>query len=269
MIKKIKSFLANIFCKNKIKKIDDYISKNSILSINVSGLTERNKELNNELQICKSQLNEANKNKTDHSECNETQNKLEKQMQRLQNTLNLKDDEIVALNNKLNTYTMDEEKLLEKLQANVYLYKTNDIKLPAGDKIDLTSLITRMNDYDANALTYVDNYYFSIEKETVAELLKLNTAIDKSKYITETHDCDDFAFALKGMFSQQALSKYAFGWARSSNHAFNFFLDSEGKVWIVEPQNSMIMDYDTVIESQLDSNGEEQGLDYKITKYLI
>lgn len=181
----------------------------------------------------------------------------------------LKDEEIAALNTKLNTYTMDEAKMLERLNANVYLWKPQDITLDPGEKIELGALVTVMNGYGARALTYIDNYYFSIEKDKVEALLAQNTAIDKSQYIAEVHDCDDFAFALKGMFSQQALSRYAFGWARSSNHAFNFFLDSFGTVWIVEPQNSNIMKYDDVLANQTSTNGQESGLDYKITSYLI
>lgn len=206
------------------------------------------------------------------NDCKKEQDKigtLELELKSITSLINLKNEEISALNIKLNSYTMDYDTMLEKIKSNVYLYNPKDIKLEPGIKIELMDLVNLMKTFGATAMTYIDSYYFSIEPEIVSEVLKQNTAIDKSEYIPEGHDCDDFAFALLGLFSQEALSGYAFGWARSSNHAFNFFIDKNKEIWIVEPQNSGIMKYSDILNWSISSNGQENNLDYKITQYLI
>jgi hypothetical protein len=91
-----------------------------------------------------------------------------------------------------------------------------------------------------NRLFLADNFYYTINVDDVRRIIRSNPAIDAAKYVANDHDCDDFAAAMKGLFSQSKLSKFAFGMALSKTHAFNFFIDENLKIWIVEPQNSAI-----------------------------
>jgi hypothetical protein len=111
---------------------------------------------------------------------------------------------------------------------------------------------------------YLDTTHKSIEKEDVLKLLALRHDIADGNYILNQHDCNAFAAQLWGWFNQESLSDYAFGFATSHDHAFNFFIDGSKQVWIVEPQ-------DRPTEGSVFKLGalHPNGLDYNITRYLI
>lgn len=202
-------------------------------------------------------------------ECHNENNSLKNEIVIMNNILMLKDDEIFTLNNKLNTYTMDNFQVMEKLNACVYQLNNDDITISNSDIISISELNLILSKFNANALTIIDKEYYTIEKDDVAKLLALNNNIDKSSYILDKENCDDFAFAIKGMFSQEGLNSFVFGWARSSNHAFNFFIDRHYTVWIVEPKNSTIMKYSDLIKDQIQNFKNQTDVDYRITTFLI
>jgi len=109
-------------------------------------------------------------------------------------------------------------------------------------------------------LTLLDTHSYGIDMKDVMRILKENPEIADMNYIANDLDCDDFAIALYGLFNQQTLGRFCFGLARSKGHAFNFFIDRQKKLWIVEPQSGRIM---SPAESM------SQSLDYKITHYLV
>ena len=88
-----------------------------------------------------------------------------------------------------------------------------------------------------------DDYWYGIDKEDVERILEQHQNIKNEKYVESLHDCDDYAQALHGVFNQHGLSRFAFGYASSGGHAFNFFVDRQKKIWIVEPQNLQVLDY--------------------------
>ena len=83
-----------------------------------------------------------------------------------------------------------------------------------------------------------DKSYKTIEKSEVEKFLKSDWTNFKF-YKKETMDCDDFAFILLGK-ARERIPGGAFGWAASKTHAFNFFVDSNKKFWIIEPQTDKI-----------------------------
>jgi len=85
----------------------------------------------------------------------------------------------------------------------------------------------------------VDKVYYTISKNEM-EIFLAKDATDKSKYIAEEHDCDDYAAELWGKLNTPAWSKYAIAWACSKVHAYNVFISPEPKVYIIEPQNDAI-----------------------------
>lgn len=64
-------------------------------------------------------------------------------------------------------------------------------------------------------------------------------------YSYEGHDCDNFAAQLWGMWSQGNCS-FVFGYAQSINHAFNFMVDENLNIYIVEPMTNQFISFETI-----------------------
>lgn len=54
------------------------------------------------------------------------------------------------------------------------------------------------------------------------------TEVDKISFVNETHDCDDYAAEVFGLFA---------GLIWTAVHAFNWFVDENEQLWFIEPQN--------------------------------
>lgn len=94
-----------------------------------------------------------------------------------------------------------------------------------------------------------DSEYIGISKDKVKKVLK-STSVDNQKYKKSVGDCDDFAFLLKAEFIKEAWNErdernpYAFGilWGEVKlnqgwvNHAINWFVTHDHKIYLVEPQ---------------------------------
>lgn len=97
--------------------------------------------------------------------------------------------------------------------------------------------------YDAS-LWISDGIFKLIETSNLRSFLIANP-VNKRKYITEFHDCDDFCYELMGDVSKWHPDG-AFGmvWGNKAGdgiaHAWNFFIDENKKVKYVEPQNDQI-----------------------------
>lgn len=108
-------------------------------------------------------------------------------------------------------------------------------------------------------LAIYDRHYFALNKSDVEAFLH-SSKIDAIKYQKERFDCDDFAAALRGEFLQWFSHGHegkgeergaAFGQitgdlrkASTPNevrgHAMNFFIASDRKVYIIEPQTDSV-----------------------------
>jgi len=64
-------------------------------------------------------------------------------------------------------------------------------------------------------------------------------------YLSEQSDCDDFAIQLWNRF-KKINPNFAFGFAISNTHAFNVFIDSNLKIWVIEPQTDEVINYKKV-----------------------
>jgi hypothetical protein len=89
-----------------------------------------------------------------------------------------------------------------------------------------------------NIPIYISDAQFDLT--TVDEAKKYLDTEQKQPYLAEGHDCDNFSFAAMGYFSQ-GLYSFAFGIMWSGPHAFNFMIDADKKLWIVEPQSNTFM----------------------------
>lgn len=109
----------------------------------------------------------------------------------------------------------------------------SDVLIDAFPSTSPDSMVSRV---------YLDQEYHVAPFEEYIRFIDADNT-DKGLYISEGHDCDDFAAALWGAFQKsQWWSKLAFGmvfvkWEeRNARHAVNFFVDDEMKVYYVEPQ---------------------------------
>lgn len=82
-------------------------------------------------------------------------------------------------------------------------------------------------------------------KTTSIEEFKLFLERDMSNirlFIRDYYDCDNFAFKLRDSIKQRFPS-FAIGIVIGLNHAYNVFIDKNGKAWFIEPQSDKIFSY--------------------------
>ena len=60
-----------------------------------------------------------------------------------------------------------------------------------------------------------------------------------TEYKDEINDCDNFAIQLAGRLNK-AFPNFVVGYAQSSSHAFNIFMDENKKIWFIEPQSNTV-----------------------------
>jgi hypothetical protein len=90
---------------------------------------------------------------------------------------------------------------------------------------------------------YISDNFFQTTTMDIARVYSAKSKVWAEKWTAENHDCDNFSFALNGYWSE-GLYSFAFGIAWSDNHAFNFFIDNNKQLWIVEPQTNEYMTLD-------------------------
>ena len=107
--------------------------------------------------------------------------------------------------------------------------------------IDLKSIMKktpgmgRVLDY-ANS----DENYKLVDKSTIKNLLRINP-VNNRVYVPIKNDCDDYAWILMGDVNRWD-SDLAFGIVWSHGHAINWFIDTNKKIWYIEPQNDVIFE---------------------------
>ena len=161
-----------------------------------------------------------------------------------------------ALSTEANQCKMESLKCGSK---QVYHFLEDPIIYDEPVKIKSEEIYKIMNQYGCQVMTPLDSYSYGIDLDDVMTIVRRNYQIRDTKYVAETMDCDDFAIAMWGLFNQRNLARFAFGWARSAGHAFNFFVDRNKNVWVIEPQGTSFM---TISEAM-------NNKDYKITQYII
>jgi len=87
---------------------------------------------------------------------------------------------------------------------------------------------------------FLSDEEFNLANKDDAKRFTEETKVAYVKWINEDHDCDNFSFASMGYWSEGLLS-FAYGIAWSKAHAFNFLIDENKEIWIVEPQTNEYM----------------------------
>jgi len=65
-------------------------------------------------------------------------------------------------------------------------------------------------------------------------------ATNKTKFIREIMDCDDFSYRLMGQFSIPGWSALAFGIVWTEKHALNCFINESRELLFIEPQTDAV-----------------------------
>lgn len=109
----------------------------------------------------------------------------------------------------------------------------------------------KMKDYLASAKIYLaDRDYFCPTEKVAGDIIDA-CRVDQRQYISEIHDCDDFAHLLKAAFIEDAYDggrrsmPYSLGvvWGSTPSHAMNVLVVGDGAsyhVKLVEPQTGKI-----------------------------
>uniref|UniRef100_A0A6C0IX14 Agglutinin C-terminal domain-containing protein n=1 Tax=viral metagenome TaxID=1070528 RepID=A0A6C0IX14_9ZZZZ len=123
--------------------------------------------------------------------------------------------------------------------------------------VEVRDIIKRAFRIDNDAIIFIgDREYFAYSIDKLQEFLA-EDSVNKLTYANERLDCDDFARILQGRerewFSKSTSGSGAstlgcvWGDLRPSEestepnyHAMNFFIDSERRVFMIEPQNDEI-----------------------------
>lgn len=89
-----------------------------------------------------------------------------------------------------------------------------------------------------------DSRYLLVPTEEVEKFLNWD-ATDEFIYVPEVYDCDNFEFRLWGQINslpEWAGVSLGIIWLTDPPHAVNVFVDIDGNVWLIEPQNDEIFE---------------------------
>jgi hypothetical protein len=127
----------------------------------------------------------------------------------------------------------------EETQKDTYLYPEE-----LGSIFFMDLLVLLRKTFNCTNIWINDNYL----SLTSLEQAKNFTAGNKNiPFLYEGHDCDNFAYQLLGYWSQGNTS-FAFGYARSQLHSFNFMVDCNLDVYVVEPMTNEFILYEQIKE---------------------
>ena len=144
--------------------------------------------------------------------------------------------EVVSIQSQLDISKKEIERLKEQI-SELSFTLTEPSTYGTISYGDVSSIL---NNCFPNAEINISDSYFNLTTMEEAKVFTVDTKVCYRKWVAEDHDCDNFSFALMGYWSQ-GLKSFAFGIAWSAGHAFNFMIDKDKKVWIIEPQTNSYM----------------------------
>ena len=127
---------------------------------------------------------------------------------------------------------------VNQLQKELEIYNTQPIPKLSG-QVSYSELTAAFSG-KTQKLLLSDMVYDLIDKASMIEFLAWDKTNDY-KYTANYFDCDDFSYRLMGQASTPAWAGIAFGIAWSTTHAFNVFMASDKKIYIIEPQSDKII----------------------------
>lgn len=127
-----------------------------------------------------------------------------------------------------------------------YKQKIKHAKSMDYHRIEDTALETIIREElpGVNDILIMDRYFLTTNLGNIQWFLDHDDT-DKYEYIPEVYDCDNFAIRLYGQFNIPYWSAVPVGFIiiqmpKGTYHAMNIFVDENGEVYIIEPQNDQI-----------------------------
>ena len=131
--------------------------------------------------------------------------------------------------------------LFDKAKAEIEKLTGEEIFEPTiKDLIDYSSLMNLLKNKLKDTTIYLSDNIFGLVKLDEAKVFLSKDRTDLKKYEAEIHDCDDFSRVL-WFYWRDWSSILAMGMAWSRTHAFNILVDNKKDIYIIEPQNDIIM----------------------------
>lgn len=114
------------------------------------------------------------------------------------------------------------------------------LKLDEGQiTLQETFQLLKKHSYAKN-IRISDNFFTLASKDNMRKIIELSP-VKYRQYQKEIYDCDDFSFTFMGLY-RFMIPNYAVGIIWSNTHAYNFFIDSDKKLWGIEPQTNEIFE---------------------------
>jgi len=106
--------------------------------------------------------------------------------------------------------------------------------------MDIHELSSTLIDKFPNAPLYLPDYWYkTCSVEDVERFLEWDKT-NLIPYRSEEHDCDDFAWRLKGQFTQGAWAALPIGIVWTDVHALCCFVADDKRFYYIEPQNDLV-----------------------------
>lgn len=183
-----------------------------------------------------------------------------KLVEKLRKKLKAKKEKIKELKTKIKKLKDNKKKLKAKISEMRTLIvglqdqieRMNGNKYPSPEvkgEISNVEAKEKLKNFSPAAQIWLsDGNYGTTSKAEILKFLEIND-IDKREYIHPRHDCDDFSYELMGAVSSWN-SHLAFGIIWGRQHAFNFFIDHNHKIYAVEPQTDVIYPIEKYIKPE-------------------
>lgn len=154
------------------------------------------------------------------------------------------EDKLINKVNELDNQIKDLKENVTQLQNNIdLLTKNQTIEQPKSlGTLSYETVNKILSQMTQNY--YISDSYFQTTTKDEALKFSAKSNVWAKKWVAENHDCDNFSFALNGYWSE-GLYSFSFGIAWTQLHAFNFFIDNNKQLWIVEPQTNNYMTLET------------------------
>jgi len=190
-------------------------------------------ELRNGLENCQRDL----------ANCSENYNKLLTDYNNLQKAYQ---DLQKKFNEEVQYYESRIQSLLSALANSISIPKITIDETPVEIGYGYVRDLIRQKLGNYVDIDIADASYWTFSKKQIEKILKPINDLIRAEWTQEIFDCDDFALFMAGLtaytlYKNGFRRQLAFGIAWSFLHAFNFFIDKDGEIWIWEPQSGKVV----------------------------
>jgi len=111
-------------------------------------------------------------------------------------------------------------------------------------EIELEELYSLLKGKFPDARIYLSDRKYNLATKSEIQRFLERDETDKYKYQVTYFDCDNYSYRLMGNASIPEWASLAFGICWTVTHAFNIFVGSDKKVYLIEPQSDKVYEFD-------------------------